>query len=322
MDRFSSLPVLGVGVMYNPSLPEFLATDLDALDYLSITPDMFWTDRGAGRAPRFEELEAWVDVLDWAAGHRPIVAHNIGMSIGNAGGFDLEYVGHIARWQRRYHFPWHSDHLSFAEVTGPDGLRHNAGVALPVPNDFETLDLISTRVEQVREIVPVPFLLENSVAYVVFPDQDMSEPQFLNRLMARSGCGLLLDVHNVYVNARNHKFSAFDFVDELDLAGVVEMHIAGGTESAGMYTDSHAGPCPEEVWKLLEHVLDRAPHVRAITFEFHDSYYPLLGRRGIRAELARAREIFGKRSTTGVLPAGVLPAGVLPAGVPTAGAAL
>ena len=79
---------------------------------------MFWTDHGAGsRTPRFEELEAWVDVLESTIPHRPVIAHNIGLSIGNAGSFDLEYVAHLAAWQQRYRFPWQSDHLSFAEVT-------------------------------------------------------------------------------------------------------------------------------------------------------------------------------------------------------------
>ncbi|MGB6713708.1 MAG: DUF692 family multinuclear iron-containing protein, partial [Candidatus Cybelea sp.] len=133
---------MGVGVMYNPSLPEFLHTDLDAIDFLEITSDMFWTDHGSGSTPRYEEVELWVDLLDWIAERRPIVAHNIGLSIGNAGSFDLGYVKHIASWHQRYHFPWHSDHLLFADVTDLDGQTHNSGVGLPLPCDNEVLDMI------------------------------------------------------------------------------------------------------------------------------------------------------------------------------------
>jgi len=75
---------------------------------------------------------------------------------------------------------------------------------------------------------------------------------------------------------------------------VVEAHIAGGSEFAGMYTDAHSGPCPEPVWRLLEHLVPRAPGLRAITFEFHDSYYHFLGPQGIREQLARARSIFSQ----------------------------
>lgn len=292
MNAFASLPRLGVGVMYNPALPEFLRTDLDAIDYLEITSDMFWTDRGRGQVPRYEDLESWVEVLDWTIARRPVLAHNIGLSIGNAGYFDLEYVEHLAAWQRRYGFPWQSDHLSFAEVTTADGSEQHAGVAVPLPYDHDVLDMIAKRVEQVQQTIGAPFLLENSVYFITFNDQDMTEPQFLNALTARTGCGVLLDVHNLYANARNHHFEARSFIDELNLETVVEAHIAGGTEFAGMYTDSHAGPCPDPVWELLEYVIPKAPNLRAITFEFHDSYYGLLGPEGVREQLERAREAF------------------------------
>ena len=299
MTALSSLPRVGVGVMYNPALPEFLRTDLDAIDFLEITSDMFWTDHGAGgRTPRFEELETWVDILESTIVHRPVVAHNIGLSIGNAGAFDLEYVAHLAAWQRRYRFPWQSDHLSFAEVTAADGTEHHAGVAVPLPYDRDVLEMLVERVDRFQQIVSAPFLLENSVYFVTFRDQEMTEPQFLNELTRRTGCGVLLDVHNLYANARNHGFDARSFLGELDLDTIVETHVAGGTEFAGMYTDSHAGPCPEPVWDLLEYVVPRAPNLRAVTFEFHDSYYGALGPAGVRAQLQRARDVFPAHSRT------------------------
>jgi uncharacterized protein len=291
MTALTSIPHLGVGLMYNPALPEFLRTDLDCLDFLEITPDMFWTDRGPARSPRYEELESWVDVLDWIVERRPVVAHNIGLSIGNAGRFDMEYVEHMADWQRRYRFPWQSDHLSFAQVSAMDGSPHHAGVAVPLPYDGEVLELLAERVDRFQQTVGAPFLLENSVYFVTFKDQDMTEPQFLNALTARTGCGLLLDVHNLYANARNHGFDAYAFLDELDTTRVVETHIAGGTEFAGMYTDSHAGAVPQPVWQLLDYVVPRSPNLRAVTFEFHDSYYGQLGAQGVRAQLDRARGI-------------------------------
>jgi uncharacterized protein (UPF0276 family) len=282
-------------VLYNPALPEFLRTSLDSLDYLEVIPDTFWTDRGAGSAPRYGELESWVEVLDWLVARRPVIAHNIGFSLGSAGRFDEQHVERIADWQRRYGFPWHSDHLSFVRIAGPEGHEaHNAGLAVPVPYDRELLELIAGRVEHIQRVVPIPFLIENNVYFVDIPEQEMSEPEFLNRLTARTGCGLLLDLHNLYANARNHGFDPHEFLDELDLSRVVEIHIAGGSELAGMYTDSHAGPCPEPVWELLQDVVPAAPELAAITFEFHDSYYPLLGVEGIRAQLDRARAIWAR----------------------------
>jgi len=282
--------------LYNQALPDFLRSDLDLLDYIEVIPDMFWTDQGPGQIPRYVELESWVEILDWLAQRRPVVGHNIGLSIGSAGRFDAAYVEQIARWHQRYRCPWHSDHLSFVTVSGANGHDHNAGLAVPVSYDEDVLDLIAERVQYVQRIIPTMFLLENNVYYVEIPEQDMGEPQFLNRLTAKTGCGLLLDVHNLYANARNHSFDPSVFLDELDLTRVVEVHVAGGNELAGMYTDSHAGPCPEPVWQLLDQVVARATNLCGITFEFHDSYYPLLKEDGIRAQLRRARDAWRDRS--------------------------
>ena len=290
-----SLPKLGVGLLYNPSLPEFLHHNLDSLDYLEIIPDMFWTDQGRSQSPRYIELESWVDFLSWILKHRPVVAHNIGLSMGSADTFDVEYLAHLSHWHERYDFVWHSDHLSFFKVGGIDGGNdHNAGLAMPIAHDLDVLDLVISRVHQVQQTIRTPLLIENNVYYVDIPDQDLSEAEFLNRLSYRTGCGILLDVHNLYANARNHGFETRDFLNELDLTRVVEVHIAGGSELAGMYTDSHSGPCPDPVWELLEEVVPRAPQLCGITFEFHDSYYHVLKSDGIRAELGHARQIWDR----------------------------
>ncbi len=285
--------MLGVGLLYNASLPPFLEENLDVLDYLEAIPDMFWIGVEGGEESRYEEIEAATGVLDAVAAQRPVIAHSIGFSLGSADPFDKAYLRRIAEWKSRYGFPWHSDHLSFVRVAGHDGHEHNAGLAMPVPYDKELLDLIAERIERIQDAVAAPFLVENNVYFVDIPDQEMRETEFLNALSRRTGCGLLLDLHNVYTNARNHGFDAHGFVGELDLERVVEVHIAGGSELAGMYTDSHAGPCPEPVWELLEAVVPLAPNLGGITFEFHESYYPQLGPDGTRRELERAREVLG-----------------------------
>jgi hypothetical protein len=289
---------LGVGILYNPALPELLRSEIELIDYLSITPDMFWTDHGPGAAQRFTELDPWIDMLDWTAARRPIVAHSIGLSVGSAEFSDPGYVDHLAAWHRRYGFQWHSDHLSFAQVRSAFGHEQNAGMAVPLPYDFDVLEMVAARVRSLCAAFPSPFLVENNVSYLVFPDQEMTEPEFLNRLVEGTGCGLLLDLHNLYTNARNHGFDASGFLRQLNLDAVVEVHVAGGNEFAGMYTDSHAGPCPPPVWKLLEEVLPSAGHLKGITFEFHDSYFPRLGAAGVRAQLGQARKLWNRYHAT------------------------
>ena len=167
-------------------------------------------------------------------------------------------------------------------------------ISLPVPYDEEVLNLLIDRVQHVRSVVSCPFLLENNVYYVEAPDQDMNEPEFLNRLSRKSGCGILLDLHNVYVNAKNHGFTPESFLRDLDLSRVIELHIAGGDYLLDFYTDAHAGPVAEPVWDLLEQTLRAAPWIRAVTFEFHESSYWLLKTDGIREQLDRARRIWDR----------------------------
>lgn len=291
----SRIPTLGVGLLYNPSLPDFVRSSADSFDYVEVIPDMFWTDTGSRDGDRYVELEGWVKVLDRLHEARcPIVAHNIGLSLASADDCDPQYVANIGSWCRRYQTPWHSDHLSFSRVSGPDAHQHDAGIAVPVPYDQELLELVAQRIERVQNVVHKPFLIENNVYFITFSDQDLTEVEFLNALADRTGCFFLLDLHNLYANARNHSFDAFEWVDGLDLSRVAEIHIAGGSEVAGMYADSHSGPCPEPVWRLLEHVLPRTPNVGGVTFEFHDSYYPLLKEEGVRAELTKARAIWAR----------------------------
>jgi uncharacterized protein len=293
-DRLAGLPRLGVGLSFQGTLRDYVLANLDDFDFLEIIPDTFWTDQGEGTEPRYRERADAAAFLARVAERRPVVAHSIGLSIGSAERFDDGHVGQIASWQQRHGFPWHSDHLSFNRLEHPTGHSMDVGFTMPVPYDEEVLDMIAARVEHVQSRVPVPFLLENNVYYFKIPDQDMSEAEFLNRLAARTGCGLLLDLHNVHVNATNHGFDPWELLGELDLSRVVEMHLGGGLMMDGMYLDAHSGPCPDEVWRLLREVLPRAPNLKGVVFEVFGNYFPgQVGPEVIRGELAKARDVLG-----------------------------
>lgn len=295
-DPAGSAPRLGVGMIYTIAADRF-ARSADSLDYWAVTPDMFWIDGGPDRAgARFDDLPQWVGALEWAQSRLPVVAHHIGLSIASAQSLDPAYLDQMAAWQRRWRYPWISDHLSFAQVEGPAGAGA-AGIALPVPYDEPVLDMVVERVVATMARTGTPFLLENPARYIDYPDQEMSETMFIDRLCTRSGCGLLLDLHNLHCNAVNHGFDATDWLDAIDLDHVVEIHIAGGAMIGDIYADSHAGACPEAVWDLLAVVVPRARHLRGITFEFHDSYFARMGGdAGIAAEIGRARDIWRTRA--------------------------
>jgi uncharacterized protein (UPF0276 family) len=285
-------PMPGVGVLFNPALLDFVEEHAQALDHLAVIPDRCWVDAGTGADRRFQPLPAPLAVLDRVAQQRPLTLHAIGLSICSAEIFDRPYVDNLARWAARWRARWVSEHLSFSRV----GNAHevNAALALPIAYDDEMLDLLVPRIDAVQQRLGLPFLLENNVAYVSIPEQGMGEAEFLNRLCARTSCSLLLDLHNLYTNAVNHRFSAHAFLQELDLSRVVEVHVAGGQPMMGFHTDSHTGPVHQGVWPLLAAAAARAPALRAVTFEFHESSWPMLHTEGVLAQLAQARAVLSR----------------------------
>ena len=286
-------PKLGVGLLYNPVLPDFVLGEPDKFDYLEFIPDREWEDKGVAAASRHGMFETSRAFFARVREQKPLVCHSIGLSIGSAGIFDTGHIAQIARVHAEFNIAWHSDHLSFARVPLTDHEMHTA-LSLPVAYDEEMLAMITERVHHVRSVVPRPFLLENNVYYVDQPEQEMTEPAFLNRLSHESGCGILLDLHNVYVNAINHHFAPETFLRDLDFDRVVELHIAGGDMLLDFYTDAHSGPVAQPVWDLVEQTLRAAPGIRGVTFEFHESSYPMLKHEGIRAELDKARRLWDR----------------------------
>lgn len=295
-DRLAALPRLGVGLSYQDTLGHFVLENLDSFDFLEIIPDIFWNAHGHGPERRYEEKRSGHDLLSRVAERRPIIAHSVGLSIGSADRFDAEHVEQIAAWQERYGFSWHSDHLSFNRLEHASGHAIDVGVTIPVPYDEAVLDMLCRRVDHIQGRIPVPFLLENNVYYFEIPEQEMGEPEFLSRLTAQTGCGLLLDLHNVYCNSRNHGFDARAFLDALDLSRVVEIHLGGGMEIDGVYMDAHSGACPEEVWHLLEEILPRTPNLCGVVFEMFGAYYPMVGPGLLLQELRRARQVLDGRA--------------------------
>jgi uncharacterized protein (UPF0276 family) len=282
---------------------DFLGRALCELDHLAVIPDRVWIDRGVGAAQRFHMLPEAAELLDAACRSLPVALHGIGLSICSADFFDTGYADNLIGWAERLHAPWVSDHLSFSRIG--TGHEKNAAITVPVPYDREMLDLLIPRVRYFGERLQQPFLLENNVFYFRYPDQDMAEEDFLNALCRAGGCGVLLDLHNLYTNAVNHGFRAEGYLDRLDLANVTEIHVAGGVPMMGFHTDSHTGPVLEQVWALLDRTLPRATNLRGVTFEFHESSLERMGENGVFEQLAQARAIIAAHRTSAKAPAHV-----------------
>jgi hypothetical protein len=286
------LPQLGVGLAYQKPLERLIADDgCDDFDFVEVVPDILWTDLGPGSVPRHLDDADGVALMQRVALRRPVVAHGIGLSIGSAHRFDLGHVRQLKRWHDRLRFPWHSDHLAF-HLVEHGGAEMNAGITMPLPRDREVLGLLRPRIARVQRTINAPFLLENNVYYFDIPASEMDEATFLNRLTRETGCGLLLDLHNVHTNAVNHGFDAAALVGALDLSAVGEIHVAGGMVVDGWYLDAHSDTVPDPVWALLEQVLPRCPNIGGVVFELFGSWFDTVGEERVRRDLRRLRRLW------------------------------
>jgi uncharacterized protein (UPF0276 family) len=283
-----SVPRLGVGLGYQPQLRPFLEARADTFDFLEVGPEVVWNDLGPGRHPRYVEDPGTRAFLQSQSKSKAILPHSIGLSIGSAHRFDREHLEQMARWHDWLRFPWHSDHLAFHLAQG-DG-EVNLNLTMPLPLDGETLELVASRVHEVRERIAAPFLLENNVYYFDIPGQEYDEASFLNELHRQTGCGILLDLHNLYVNVQNLGWSAHRYLDRLNLDAVMEIHLAGGMQFDGLYLDAHSGPTPRSVWSLLDAVLPRCRNLGGVVFELFGTWYGKLGEEGLLRQLGRMQE--------------------------------
>lgn len=269
--------------------PHFQAITEDptGVDFVEIVIENFLGFGGPARA-----------ALEAMAAQRPVVMHGLGLSIGSPDPLDLAYVDAVATLAAETGARWTTDHLSYSAAFGVE--YHDL---LPLPFTEAAVEHVVRRVEQVQARLDVPFALENPSYYMAHPVHPgtggLSEAEFIRRVVTEAGCGLLLDVNNIYVNAHNHGYDPYAFVDAMPLDHVVQLHVAGhvsarelGAETAALVgedllIDTHGAPICDPVFDLLAYTLERTGPVAVLLERDHDipSYDAL------RAENDRVRAV-------------------------------
>jgi uncharacterized protein len=279
-----------VGLLYNPTTPDLLDYAPSLVEHLSVMPDRLWFDFGTEprRGRRFHRLHEAIDRVRRDAAGRTLAGHGLGLSLPSAMPLDDAMVAAVADVSRDLgDFAWYSEHLNLF-ITPKGGVPNaQAGLGLPVIYDEETFLLMAAKLRTLRAAVGCRLLLENGSFFTPVPDLDVSEPEFLNRLHREGLSGILLDLHNLLVNVRNGGADPYAYLDALDLDAVEEVHLAGGDDAEGFYMDSHSTVTPDYVWELAYAYLPRCRNLRAITFEYQESYFEDLGLPALTAELEK-----------------------------------
>jgi uncharacterized protein (UPF0276 family) len=211
------------------------------IGWLEVHSENYFADGGAALAS-----------LDRIAAHYPLSLHGVGLALGSVAPLDRDHLHKLARLVERVQPASVSEHLCW----GAFGGRHFNDL-LPLPYTSESLDHVCARVATVQDVLRRPILIENVSTYATFPESDIPEADFVAAVAARTGCGLLLDVNNVHVNARNHGLDAAAYLATLPVDRVHEIHLAGFDDSGAIVIDTHGARVAPPVWALYEAALAR-----------------------------------------------------------------
>jgi hypothetical protein len=248
---------------------DFLETEV-AVDFVEVISENFMVDGGQPR-----------DILRRVRERHPVVLHGVSMSIGSSDGLRGDYLRRLKALADEIEPLYVSDHLSWSRIG-----RFNSHDLLPLPYTEEALELVCANIDLAQDTLGRAMLFENPSSYVSFPGA-MDEAEFLALMCRRTGCGLLLDVNNVYVSAANHGFDPYAYLDALPAERVRQIHLAGHSQGAGILIDTHDSPVTEGVWELYASALERCGPVA--TMIERDAGIPPLA--DLLAELETARRL-------------------------------
>jgi uncharacterized protein len=245
--RFPVFPVAGLaGTSFKHEHLQAIMTDGRYDGFFEVHAENYM---GAGGPPH--------RALEHIRNDHSVSVHGVCMSIGGADPLDAAHLDRLRSLVMRYEPALVSEHLAWSahETTFFNDL-------LPLPYTESTLVCVADHIDEVQNAIGRPILLENPSTYVAFSDTTMSETEFLSALVRRSGCGLLLDVNNVFVSATNQGYSAIGYLAEFPLDHVGEIHLAGHAEQADdegdlLLIDSHDRQVADQVWTLFERVIER-----------------------------------------------------------------
>jgi uncharacterized protein (UPF0276 family) len=280
----SVLAATSVGVGLKHEHANDVLSGPHAIDFFEVHAENYMGDGGP---PHY--------LLGEVCARYPLSLHGVGLSIGAARGLDRAHLTRLRRLVDRYQPCEFSEHLAWS--SHEDRFLNDL---LPLPYTEETLARVCEHIDMIQEVLQRRMLLENPSTYVAFEASTLREVDFLRAVVARTGCGLLLDINNVYVSAINHGFEPMAYIDAFPLRAVGEIHLAGFAEdrdddNARLLIDSHACPVAEPVWSLYWRTIARTGPVPTL-IEW-DNDVPPFG--ALVKEATRARTILNANARRG-----------------------
>jgi uncharacterized protein (UPF0276 family) len=280
-------PRLGVGIVYNAFLLDFIRRDPGLVDFVEVEPETLWAQFAPGQRS-FRLIGAEFD--DLLTLPMPKLLHSIGFPVAGSCPPSFEHLALLNAMSDALQCPWVSEHLSF-NTAMIDGEVVGTGMLLP---QLQTAEGVMHAVRTTRAYaakINRPVAIETGVNYLKPHAAEMSDGSFIRQVAEGADCGILLDLHNVWTNELNGRQRVLDLVAELPLDRVWEVHLAGGEARNGYWIDSHCGRIPEQLLKLAGEVIPHLPNLGAITLEVFPAYLPKVMSEGLRPEIDTLREM-------------------------------
>lgn len=186
----------------------------------------------------------------------PLVMHGVSLSIASADKVDFEYLKKVKKLSKQINPLWISDHLCWTGVN-----HYNMHDLYPVPYTEEFLSHVVKKIKIVQDFLERPLVLENVSSYIEYQFSAMSEWNFIKMLSEESGCLLLVDVNNIYVNSQNHNFSPTEYLNALPTNKIQQIHLAGHSRQENLLIDTHDQPIPKGVWNLYKEAIQKFGNV-------------------------------------------------------------
>lgn len=216
----------------------------------------------------------------------PVAVHGVQLSIGSMEPLNEAHLNKMLEVGNQVNMVNFSEHLALTAINGID-----LDALTPLCFDNEVLDNVTRKIEQVQKRLQCPFLLENVSWRFIVPESEYEEPEFLNKLVDRTGCGIILDVTNVYTNSVNFNFNPYEYIDRINADAVQLVHLAGGQyDKDGFLMDSHDSTVEDGSWDLYSYFLKKAPPF--MTIVERTGSFPKV--EALMEELKKARQIAKK----------------------------
>jgi uncharacterized protein (UPF0276 family) len=299
-----SVGVLGVGMVYVPGIEPLLETHADLVHVLEIEPQTIWIETDDPENPYRPDPHAFARLM---ALPQAKIVHGVGFPVGGSQPPDPRHLAPLCAMIDGLDAAWASEHLSFNKATGPDG-EFKTGFLLPPRQTRAGIAAAVRSIGSVAPHLPVPFAVETGVNYLRPRSDELPDGLFVGAIAREANCGILLDLHNVWTNERNGRQPVVEYLTQLPLERVWEVHVAGGAEFRGYWLDAHSGAIPDPLYALAEEVIPQLPNLRALIFEMVPADLYALGIDGVRTQLERLHRLWEYATHT---PSWIAPVGPL-----------